>query len=88
MMLFDLERAKKGVPMRTRTGRKAEFVCLLSGGQPAPLVVDLWRRESNPKNYGGEFVDIKSKNGKPENYYINGRFNDVHDSELDLFMEY
>lgn len=56
---FDLERAKKGVPMRTRGGRKAELICILNCGQPAPVVVDIWRRESNPKNYGGEFIDIK-----------------------------
>jgi hypothetical protein len=41
MIPFNLERAKKGVPMYTRNGYTAIFISLLDGGQPAPLVVDV-----------------------------------------------
>jgi hypothetical protein len=73
---FDLERAKKGVPMITRSRKGAKLIAHLQGGQPAPLVVDLtyWRG-------GVKFEQI-------ENYYIDGRHGTVHDSDLDLFMEY
>ncbi len=41
MIPFNLERAKRGVPMHTRNGDSAIFISILDGGQPAPLVVDL-----------------------------------------------
>lgn len=70
MIPFNLERAKKGVPMRTRNGLNAIFIAHLNGGQPAPIV-----------------VDVPEKEGL-ENYYTNGRHEIVHNSHLDLFMEY
>ena len=41
MIPFNLEKAKKGIPMYTRNGHTAIFISLLDGGQPAPLVVDV-----------------------------------------------
>lgn len=70
MIPFNLERAKLGIPMRTRKWLKANFIAHLDGGQPAPLVVDV------PADSG------------LENYYLDGRHETVHDSPLDLFMEY
>jgi hypothetical protein len=93
MKPFDLERAKKGVPMRTRDDRKAIFVAVLSGGQPAPLLAEIW---DNHDDEDDEFDDegelrtqpLEEPVGVLENYYIDGRHGTVHDSELDLFMEY
>lgn len=68
MMPFDLSRAKKGIPVYTRNGVKANFVADLNGGQPAPVLVEIW--------------------GELENFFVNGRYEGVHDSPLDLFMEY
>lgn len=70
MTPFNLERAKQGIPMRTRKGQKANFIAILDGGQPAPLVVDVPAQEGL------------------ENYYLDGRHEAVHESSLDLFMEY
>lgn len=70
MIPFNLERAKLGIPMRTRIGYTATFIAYLDGGQPAPLVVDV------------------PAEGGLENYYIDGRYGTVHDSPLDLFMQY
>lgn len=75
MTPFDLEKAKKGVPMQTRRGYPAKFIAILQGGQPAPLVVDVT-------------TNIVAKITSLENYYLNGRHGTVHDSPLDLFMEY
>jgi hypothetical protein len=86
MIPFDLERAKKGIAVRTRKGNKAVLIAELHGGQPAPLVMDIWKRV--PSLYTGDIIDVPTKNGNPENYYIDGRHGTVHDSELDLFMEY
>lgn len=89
MIPFDLERAKKGVPVRTRDGRKAEFNAHLQGGQPAPLVFDIWGiNEVSDDDEDDEFQDEKSRAGNLENYYLDGRHGTVHDSPLDLFMEY
>jgi hypothetical protein len=41
MIEFDLQKAKKGVPVRTRDGRKAIFNAHLDSGQPAPLLFDI-----------------------------------------------
>lgn len=87
MIPFNLERAKKGIPVRTRKGNKAVLIAELHGGQPAPLVFDIWQCVPGLFPQSG-MVDAATPNGKPENYYFNGRFNDVHDSDLDLFMEY
>ena len=86
MTPFDLEKAKKGHTVRTRNGNKAVLVAELHGGQPAPLVFDIWQR--GPSLYQpGVMTDIASPNGKPENFFPDGRFNGVHDSDMDLFME-
>lgn len=69
MILFDLTRAKLGLPMHTRRGHNAKLIAHLDGGQPAPLVVE---------------VDAN----QIENYYVDGRHNSVHESPLDLFMQY
>lgn len=82
MQPFDLEKAKKGVPMRTRSRHEAKFICILQGGQPAPLVVEVMKKAKNPYNeeiHGSTLT---------ENYYLDGRHGTVHDSPLDLFMEY
>lgn len=76
MIPFDLQRAKKSVPMHTREGHEARFIAHLDGGQPAPLVIEI----------------VKKVAGIPaietlENYYLNGKHGIV-DSPLDLFMEY
>jgi hypothetical protein len=76
MIPFDLERAKKGVPMRTRSRKNAKFIALLNGGQPAPLVIDIG------------YMGSRGLISELENYYIDGRHGTVHDSDLDLFMEY
>lgn len=85
MIPFDLEKAKKGHTVRTRTGKKAIFIAHLQGGQPAPLVFDICR--TWPKLTGG-FEDVPSEHGKPENYFLNGKWDGVHDNDLDLFIEY
>jgi hypothetical protein len=41
MIPFNLERAKLGLPMRTRQGHEAKFIAHLDGGQPAPIVVEV-----------------------------------------------
>lgn len=41
MIPFNLERAKLGLPMRTRRGNGARFIAHLDGGQPAPIVVEV-----------------------------------------------
>lgn len=64
---FNLEKAKKGVPMITRSGKSAKFITHLQGWQPAPLVIDV--------------DDVM------ENYYLTGRFEEVHDNNMDLFMD-
>lgn len=82
MTTFNLERAKLGLPMHTRNGLKAKFIAYLNGGQPAPLVVEIFKTKSTimgVESYGSPVI---------ENYYIDGRHGTVHDSELDLFMEY
>jgi hypothetical protein len=82
MTTFNLERAKLGLPMHTRNGLKAKFIAYLNGGQPAPLVVEIFKTKST-------IMGVES-HGSPviENYYIDGRHGTVHDSEFDLFMEY
>lgn len=57
MIPFNLERAKKGAPMRTRSGHEAMFIAHLDGGQPAPLVVDI------PGKYGLENYYIDGRHG-------------------------
>lgn len=82
MIPFNLERAKKSVPMRTRGGYEARFIAHLDGGQPAPLVVEVMRSQVDKRGYaiaGSSMI---------ENYYIDGRHGTVHDSQLDLFMKY
>lgn len=75
MSQFDLEKAKRGIPMKTRRGNEAVFICVLDGGQPAPLLVDINRFDAKTG------IKISSM----ENYYLNGRFG-LHNHELDLFM--
>lgn len=63
MQPFDLEKAKKGVPMRTRDDRKAIFVAMLNGGQPAPLVIEVWDAENDEEGEDefddeGEVIEI------------------------------
>ena len=82
MIPFDLERAKQDVPMFTRNGFSAKLIAHLNGGQPAPLVVEVNKRQFN-KN--GRVIPTSTM---IENYYINGRHNPVHESEYDLFMKY
>lgn len=77
MIPFDLERAKKGVPMITRGRCPAKFIALLEGGQPAPLVVEI----KYPMIQGIHREEM-------ENYFLTGRHCPPHDSYLDLFMEY
>ena len=82
MIPFNLERAKQGVPMRTRKGFAAKFMTILDGGQPAPLVVEVIKRAVDKQG------NIIPKSTMMENYYLDGRHGTVHDSEFDLFMEY
>lgn len=81
MTPFDLEKAKKGVPMKTRSGRRAKFISILQGEQPAPLVVEV-RQEVYQPGTGKKLSDTTT-----ENYYLDGRHGTVHDSPLDLFMD-
>lgn len=76
MIPFNLERAKKSVPMRTRGGYEARFIAHLDGGQPAPLVIEIVK-----KAFGIPAIETL------ENYYLNGKHGIV-DSPLDLFMAY
>lgn len=85
MTPFNLELAKKGHTVRTRNGLKAIFVAQLQGGQPAPLVFDICWQQFEPLT--GRPKDVPSEHGKPENYFLNGKFDGVHDNDLDLFME-
>lgn len=82
MIPFDLERAKKGVPIYTRSGISAKFIAHLDGSQPAPLIVEVMQRQVNRK---GRLI---SDSTMIENYYEDGRHNPIHDSPLDLFMQY
>ena len=85
MIPFDLEKAKKGHTVRTRNGNKAVFNAHLQGGQPAPLLFDIYYVEIDPLT--GNLIDEPSQFGKLENYYLDGRHGTIHDSPLDLFME-
>lgn len=64
------------MPIKTRNGRTGKLLAHLRGGQPAPLVVDLTHWQNGVKFEA------------TENYYLDGRHGTVHDSPLDLFMEY
>lgn len=82
MIPFNLERAKLGIPMHTRNGLKANFIAYLNGGQPAPIVVEVFKAKLT-------ILGVEShSSGAMENYYYNGRHNLYHNTELDLFMEY
>lgn len=82
MMPFNLERAKQGVPIRTREGAPAKLIAHLDGGQPAPIVVELMLKQRNKQ---GKFITGSTMT---ENYYLDGRHGTVHDSPFDLFMCY
>lgn len=82
MTLFNLERAKQGIPIRTREGVSAKLIAHLDGGQPAPLVVEVMLKQIDKQR---KFI---SESTMIENYYIDGRHETVHDSPLDLFMAY
>lgn len=75
---FNLELAKKGHTVVTRRGKTAKYIAHLQGKQPAPLVFEIKQKD---KKTGQEFDMM-------ENYFLDGRFNGIHDSDLDLFMEY
>lgn len=82
MIPFNLERAKQGVPIYTRTGIEAKLIAHLNGGQPAPVVVEIMKRQVDKRGY------VITGSTVVENYYIDGRHGTVHDSPLDLFMQY
>lgn len=82
MIPFNLERAKQGVPMCTRKGIEAKFIAHLDGCQPAPIVVEVMKRQVDKNRR------LISPSTMLENYYLNGRHNLVHESEYDLFMKY
>jgi hypothetical protein len=82
MIPFNLLRAKQGVPMHTRKGFEAKFIAHLNGGQPAPVVVEIMKREVDKRGF------VIPETTMMENYYITGRHGLVHDSEYDLFMKY
>lgn len=82
MVPFNLERAKQGIPIRTREGVSAKLIAHLDGGQPAPLVVEINLKQRDKQR---RFI---SESTMIENYYIDGRHGTVHDSPLDLFMQY
>lgn len=82
MIPFNLERAKQGVPIRTREGVSAKLIAHLDGGQPAPLVVEIMLKQRDKHR---QFITGSTMT---ENYYIDGRHGTVHDSPLDLFMKY
>lgn len=82
MQPFNLERAKQGVPMRTREGISAKFIAHLNGGQPAPIVVEVLLKQRDKQ---GRYIPNSTT---IENYYIDGKHELVHDSPLDLFMKY
>lgn len=81
MIPFDLTKAKKGIPMRTRFGHEARLITHLNGGQPAPLLVEVMKNEVHTDG-----MNIPGTTSL-ENYYLNGKHGIV-DSPLDLFMEY
>lgn len=82
MIPFNLERAKLGIPMRTREGVSAKLIAHLDGGQPAPLIVEVMLKQRDKQR---RFIPGSTM---IENYYLDGRHETVHDSPLDLFMEY
>ena len=75
MIPFNLERAKQGIPMRTREGVSAKLIAHLDGGQPAPLVVEIMLKQRDKQR---RFIPESTM---IENYYLNGRHNLVHESE-------
>lgn len=76
MIPFNLELAKKGKSVVTRNGSKARFITHLKGGQIAPLLFEITKKDED-----GMITE------ETENYYLDGRFETVHNHELDLFME-
>lgn len=82
MIPFSLERAKQGVPMHTRKGFEAKLIAHLNGGQPAPIVVEVMKREVDKRGFAIPETTMI------ENYFLDGRHNLVHNSEYDLFMKY
>lgn len=76
MTPFNLEEAKKGKPVVTRNGSKARFITHLKGGQIAPLLFEVTKKDED-----GMVTE------ETENYYLDGRFETVHNHKLDLFME-
>lgn len=82
MIPFNLERAKQGIPMCTRKGIEAKLIAHLDGGQPAPIVVEVMKRQVDKRG------SVIRESTMLENYYIDGRHGAVHDSPLDLFMKY
>jgi hypothetical protein len=82
MIPFNLERAKQGAPICTRKGIEAKFIAHLDGGQPAPIVVEVFKKQID--THGLALPDTTMM----ENYYLDGRHNLVHESEYDLFMKY
>ena len=85
MEKFSLEEAKKGKRLITRSRQHAEFVDVLDGGQPAPMVVNVYRQPFT------KLASIRAQRGVVsaplmENYYIDGKHEAVHESPLDLFI--
>lgn len=79
---FDLEAAKAGKMISTRSGRQVEFVTVLTmGGQvqaPAPLLMKV--------SYYRETTKGTEQFWTLENYYMNGRYLPPHEHPMDLVM--
>lgn len=59
MITFNLERARKGVPVRTRNWVGAKLIAHLNGGEPAPIVVEV----------GGTTLESYYPNGRHNLYH-------------------
>ena len=78
--------AQKSARLITRDGRHAEFIALLDGGQPAPLLINVF-----PVSFYA-LEELRSHptrvlpQSKMENYFLNGRLEQVHESPLDIMV--
>lgn len=89
MTRFSIAAAKSGHRLITRDGRHAEFACVLDGGQPAPVLVNVFRvTQSRIEDIRDKIRDgheIGEPTSVMENYYDNGGVG-THDHPKDIFI--
>lgn len=83
---------EKGFSFKTKSGLVATFVAILAENIPYRLVVDLQPDirlfdsdiEGDWEKYEGQCMD---SNSGLNNYLLSDRFNEIHESELDLVID-